>query len=174
MALPRPAHLRVTLAVRRFIFKASDALLSQGQVMNCSPKTSRIPVLLALTCLVLGSIACGFPVLPAPTPTPTLPAEVDSALRDPLLGQWRVINGGPWEGATLTFDADGSFTVVGGTQENDDRGSFYFTAEQYIVFTFPDYDGSAYINFITDNQLAFTSTPSNEPFGVIYTLERVK
>ncbi len=142
--------------------------------MDSSPRFHHSPAFLGLSCLILISIACGIPLVPAPTPTATLPPEVDSALRAKLLGQWQVVSGGAWEGATLTFNEDGSFTITGGSQEKDNTGSFFFTAKSTIAFSFPDYQGFADIQFMNDDKINLFIRTADLSRGMFYSVERLK
>lgn len=142
--------------------------------MKINNKISRVPLFLVLACLTIASLACKIPALPTPTPTATLPAEVNSPFKSNLLGQWKIINGGTWGGATLTFSDDGSFSVLGGLQEKDAKGSYYFTADNEIAFHLPNYQGTATIEFKNDNQISLTVATSDQPFGFMYSAEKVK
>ncbi len=112
-------------------------------------------------------------LLPAATPTPTLPARVDSRLRPQLLGKWRANSGGPWNNAILTFGPDDTFSVVGGSQEPNATGTFFFTAENIIAFRLPKYQGTAQIEFLDQDTTSLTVTTSLAPFGIIYSIKRV-
>jgi hypothetical protein len=137
-------------------------------------KISRIPLFLVLACLIIVSLACKVPALPTPTPTATLLAEVNSPFKSNILGQWKIINGGTWGGATLTFSDDGSFSVLGGLQEKDAKGSYYFTSDNEIAFRLPNYQGTATIEFDSDNQISLTVITSDQPFGLIYSAEKIE
>lgn len=129
--------------------------------------------LLFLSLLVLlVSMACGL-VLPAAIPTATLPSPVESHLKSEIVGQWKVINGGPWGGAILSFSEDGIFSMTGGLQEPDAKGTYYFSSEDTIAFQLPDYQGTMTLSLASDMSSLTVST-SKDPFGIIYSIERVR
>jgi len=156
--------------------------------MNCFMRKACLLPLLACWMFVLP--ACAIPSLSTTIPTPTLskeivssstpvptdglPKKVISSLESNVLGQWKVVNGGAWEGATITFYEDGNLTLSGGSPVKDDKGSYYFTAEDVIVFNFQDYQGSADIELITNKDMSLVVTRSDEAFNAIYSLERVE
>lgn len=143
--------------------------------MSSSRNIPRCLLIWVTTCLVLISIACQVSsLLPTATPTATLPPAVASPLQARLLGQWKVINGGPWGDAILTFEADGGFTIVDSLQQKDGEGSYFFTSENTIAFSFPNYQGSAEIEFQSDDEMDLSVTTSDQVFGILYSAERVK
>lgn len=140
--------------------------------------------------VLLFVVGCGAPATPAPTftpipptatltpmPTATLPAKVDSSLKSKLLGQWKISGetkvDGAWGDAILTFSDDGNFSVIGGLQEKEAKGNYFFTSENTIAFSLPDYQGSVTLEFTGNDQMSLTVTKSNEIFGLIYSAERV-
>jgi hypothetical protein len=133
--------------------------------------TLKIPFFVLLY-VALISIACG--MIPTATPTATLPPAAESSLKSKLIGQWKVVNGGAWGDGILTFSEDGKFSIVGGLQEKDAEGIYYFTSETTIAFDLPKYQGVITLELMNDNITDMTVTTSNEIFGTIYSVKRVK
>jgi hypothetical protein len=137
---------------------------------------STLPLFLSLLVLLV-SLACGFS-LPNTAPTATLPPAVDSPLKLILVGQWKVESGGTWEGSVLTFSDDGKFSIVGGLQEKDAEGIYFFTSEITVAFRLPNYQGTITLEFLKEfdnfNFSSMTVVTSLEPFGTIYSVQRVK
>ena len=90
-----------------------------------------------------------------------------------MVGQWKVVNGGPWEGVILSFSENGKFSISGGTKGITEEGSYYFTSEDTIVFRLPDYQGTMIVALASDAS-TLTVTNSKEPFGMIYSIQKVK
>lgn len=126
-----------------------------------------------LSLFVLALISCGTFSSIVTAPTATLPAKVDSPLKDKLVGKWSVSGSAPWNDTTFIFNEDGSL-IVGGLEEKSLTGSYFFTSENTIAYILPTEQGTISLNFQDDDNIGLTITKSSDVFGLIASAQRVK
>ncbi|MBA3533399.1 MAG: hypothetical protein H0T73_15880 [Ardenticatenales bacterium] len=90
------------------------------------------------------------------------------------MGRWHITSGGAWGDSIVTFEADGAMSVEGGAQAMEEQGTYAFTAENTISFQLASFSGTAKIEFPEEGRLSLTVMTSEQPFGTIYSAERVE
>ena len=141
--------------------------------MGNSKKSQPFLFYVFLSLFVLALISCGTFSSIVTAPTATLPAKVDSPLKDKLVGKWNVSGSAPWNDTTFTFNDDGSL-VVDGLEGKSLTGSYFFTSENIVAYTLPIEQGTISLEFQGDDNIDLTITKSSDVFGLIASAQRVK